>query len=71
MITRVPGMYWAELAKVLHIKCEDVCQFADDRQCLEQDTESWEQAILFVRLYEMLYEYCKGDEAACIIGYVP
>lgn len=63
-ITEMLGMYRAELARVLHIKCEDVGRLADERQNLEPETESWEQAILFVRLYEMLYEYCEGEEAA-------
>lgn len=63
-ITEMLGMYRAELARVLHIKCEDVGRLADERQNLEPDTESWEQAILFVRVYEMLYEYCEGDEVA-------
>jgi hypothetical protein len=63
-ITEMLGMYRAELARVLHIKCEDIGRLVDDKQNLELDTKSWEQAILFVRLYEALYEYCEGDEAA-------
>lgn len=63
-ITEMLGMYRAELARVLHIKCEDVGRLADNRQNLEPGTESWGQAVLFVQLYEILYEYCEGDEAA-------
>jgi hypothetical protein len=63
-ITEMLGMYRAELARVLHIRCEDIGRLIDDRKNLEPDTESWEQAILFVRLYEILYEYCEGNGVA-------
>lgn len=63
-ITEMLGMYRAELARVLHIKCEDVGKLANERKNLEPGTESWKQAILFVRFYEALYEYCEGNETA-------
>ena len=57
-------IYRAELARVLHIQCEDVGLLAEGKQNLEPETDAWHQAVLLVRLYEALFAYCKGDGVA-------
>ncbi|MCK5092500.1 MAG: hypothetical protein KAR30_08215 [Gammaproteobacteria bacterium] len=58
------GIYRAELARVLHIKCEDVGFLVERKRDLELETDAWDQAVLFVRMYEALFVYCKGDGVA-------
>lgn len=57
-------IYRAELARVLHIKCEDVGFLAERKRDLELETDAWDQAVLFVQMYEALFVYCKGDGVA-------
>lgn len=58
------GMYRAELARVLHVLCADIGEFAEIKKHLEPDTLSWRQAQLFIRLYQILYVQMQGNEAA-------
>ena len=58
------GMYRAELARVLHLKCQDIGEFAEIKKYLEPDTQAWRQALLFIRLYQALFVHFQGDEAA-------
>jgi len=58
------GIYRAELARILHIKCDDIGFLAEGKRNLEPETDAWYQAMLFVRMYEALFEYCKGDGVA-------
>ena len=62
--THMLGMYQAELARILHLTCSDIGELANARRLLAPDTESWEQAVLFIRLYNWLYDAFSGDEAA-------
>lgn len=54
-------MYQAELARVLKIQCGDIGQLSSGQQVLSPDTVEWKQALLFVRLYQKLYEKFNGD----------
>ena len=63
-ITALLGLYQAELARVLRIKCGDIGQLASGRRCLEQGSEAWRQASLLVRLYRALYARHNGNGAA-------
>ena len=63
-IVALLGLFQAELARVLHLKCGDIGELASARHCLEPDTEAWQQALLFVRLYRALYASMDGDGVA-------
>lgn len=57
-------MYQAELARVLHLKCGDIGELACARRYLETGTEHWQQALLLVRFYRLLYDRMNGDGVA-------
>lgn len=63
-ITDLLGLYQAELARVLHLKCADIGELAAARWCLEPGSEAWEQALLFVRFYRALFASMAGDGVA-------
>jgi hypothetical protein len=63
-VTALLGFYQAELARILKVTCADIGQLAAGRRCLEPDTMAWRQALLFVRLYRILYARHDGDGAA-------
>ena len=63
-ITTLLGMYQAELARVLRLRCGDIGQFAAGRQELAPDTTAWAQAQLFVRFYTALFDTLHGDGPA-------
>ncbi len=58
------GLYQAELARVLQLKCGDIGRLAAAQQCLEPATPHWEQAQLLVRCYRALYVTQNGDGVA-------
>ncbi len=58
------GLYQAELARVLHLKCADIGELAAARWCLEPGTDAWQQALLFVRFYQALFVSMQGDGVA-------
>ena len=60
------GMYQAELARVLNLQCGDIGQLSSARSCLVPDTVAWNQALLFVRMYQSLYIFFDGDSVAMI-----
>ena len=63
-ITTLLDMFQAELARVLHVNCGDIGQLSCGRQTLETGTLSWDQAQLFVRFYQGLYQQMNGDGVA-------
>jgi hypothetical protein len=63
-VSEMLGLYQAELARILRITCSDIGELANKKKLLIPDTESWEQAILFIRLYDALYDRFAGDEIA-------
>jgi len=58
------GLYQAELARVLRLKCGDIGRLAAAQQCLEPATPAWEQAQLLLRCYRALYVVRQGDGVA-------
>ena len=58
------GMYRAELARVLHLRCEDIGQFAAAKKHLQPGTQAWQQAVMFIRFYQKLFDGLHGSEAA-------
>lgn len=63
-ITTMLDMFQAELARVLYLRCGDIGQLSSGKRCLEQGTESWAQAVQFVKFYQLLYEKLDGDGVA-------
>lgn len=57
-------MYQAELARVLRLKCGDIGELACAQRYLETGTEHWQQALLLVRFYRLLYDRMNGDGVA-------
>ncbi len=60
-ITTMLDMLQAELARVLHVNCAYIGLLSSGRQAIEAGTLSWEQARLFVRFYQGLYDRMNGD----------
>jgi hypothetical protein len=58
------GLYQAELARMLRLKCGDIGRLAAAQECLEPATPAWEQAQLLVRCYRALYVVQHGDGVA-------
>jgi hypothetical protein len=58
------GLYQAELARILRLKCADIGRLAAAQQSLEPATPAWEQALLLVRCYRALYIIKDGDGVA-------
>ena len=63
-ITQMLDLYQAELARMLGIKCSDIGRLANGRQCLQPNTHAWKHAVLFVRLYQLLFKRLDGDGVA-------
>lgn len=63
-ITTFLDLYQAELARILGVKCADIGQFTSGSRCLEPGTPAWQQARLFVRLYQALFARTGGDGVA-------
>lgn len=60
-ITEFLDMYHAELARVLHLQCGDIGQLANGKRVLVENSKSWQQAVLFVKFYTLLYDKLQGD----------
>lgn len=58
------GMYGAELARVLGLQCGDVAQMRAARRFIDNESAAWQRAVLFGRLYQVLHQLMRGDEAA-------
>jgi len=58
------GLYQAELARVLRLKCGDIGRLAAAQQSLEPATPAWEQTLLLVRCYRALYVVQHGNGVA-------
>lgn len=57
-------MYQAELARILEVTCSEIGEFASGKQFLDINSQTGEQALKFIRLYESLYEMFNADEVA-------
>ncbi len=58
------GMYHAELARILGQQCGDVGELTSGRSCIQRDSDAWSQASLFVKTYNLLFDYFNGDSVA-------
>ena len=63
-VTEMLGMYQAELARVLQLQCGDIGRLANGQRVLECGSVAWDEAVLFIRLYQALYEKLGGDGVA-------
>ena len=63
-VTRLLNMYHAELARILGLQCADIAAMSNARYCLQAESHAWRQAMLFVRLYNRLYDCFDGDSVA-------
>ena len=63
-IVEMLGLYQAELARILRLRCGDIGRLAAAQQNLEPATPAWEQALLLVRCYRALYVVQHGDGVA-------
>ncbi len=57
------GLLRAELARILHLQCEDIGAIAEGREQLDPDTPAGKQAQLLIILYNNLFEQESGDGA--------
>ena len=62
-IAQMLGIYNAELASLLGLRCNDIAEFSTARKTLKSNTPAWTRSESFVALYECLYAHCLGAEA--------
>ncbi len=58
------GMYNAELARILGQQCSDIGELTSGKRCIKRDSEAWQQAVLFIETYHLLYDCFAGDSVA-------
>jgi len=62
-ITQMLGVYHAELARILHLKCSDIGELSNAETIVSKKTTPWIQAEKYIELYENLYNLFDGNEA--------
>lgn len=60
------GLYGAELARIIGLRCEDVAALSSGRWLLETDSEAWRRAQQWVSIYDLLYRHHAGDGVAMV-----
>lgn len=60
------GLVRAEVARLLEFKCENISALYDGKLVLEEGTTAYQQAVLFIRFYQALYDLMAGDEPKMI-----
>lgn len=63
-IAELLGLYNAELARALGLRCQDIGELSSPKIYLEEDTPAWQRARLLVRLYQWLFRQMEGDAIA-------
>jgi len=58
------GMYHAELARILGQQCGDIGELSSGRHCIKKGSEAWQQAVLFIETYHLLFDYFDGNSVA-------
>jgi len=61
-ITQMLGIYNAELARILHLKCADIGELSGAHKSIRSDTDTWNHAMKYIKMYEGLYYLCEGSE---------
>jgi len=60
------GIVRAEVARLLEFKCENISALYDGKLVLEEGTIAYQQAVIFIRFYQALYDHMAGDEPKMI-----
>ena len=60
------GLVRAEVARILGFKCESISALYDGRLVLEEGTTARQQGALFIRFYNLLYDWFDGDGARMV-----
>lgn len=55
------GLYRAEVARVLGFRCQNITALFEGQLTLEPGTFAWEQGVLFVRFYQLLFDRMAGE----------
>ena len=63
-VTEMLGMYHAELARILGKQCGDIGKLSSGKYCIQKDSETWQRAVLFIEMYQHLFDYFDGDRVA-------
>ena len=58
------GMYHAELARILGQQCGYIGELTSGKRCINENTDVWDRAVLFIDTYHQLYDYFEGDGVA-------
>ena len=62
-VTQMLGIYHAELARILHLKCADIGELSNVGNVISINSTAWIQAQKYIELYENLYYLYEGNEA--------
>ena len=63
-VTEQLSMYHAELARILGLQCGDIGELTSGQRCIDQETEAWQNAVLFINTYHLLFDYFNGNGVA-------
>lgn len=55
------ALYHVERARVVHFQCGDIGELNSAKSFLIENSTAWEQALLFIKLYNLLYDFPEGD----------
>ena len=61
-ITEMLGIYHAELARIIHLRCADIGDISSTQKNIQKNSEAWSQAEKYIQMYECLYQKHNGDE---------
>ena len=63
-VMQMLGIFHAELARILGLKCADITQLGNSQRRISADTKAWHEAEKLIKIYENLYQKYSGDEQA-------
>lgn len=63
-VVELLGMYHAELGRILGQQCADIGELSSGKACIQKNSNAWQQAVLFIEMYQQLYDYFNGDGVA-------
>lgn len=61
-ITEMLGMYRAEMARILNLRCEDIGKLFDGKRTLVFGRPEWDRAELLLEFYNLLQEKQQGND---------
>ena len=63
-VAELLGLYRAELARVLGVRCGEIAKLGRGEWLLQRDTQPWKRGQMLVRLFETLFALHGGNESA-------